>query len=96
VALKPRLEGQLALTEVPTVTVRLWVEAPAGAGEEARRVTEPLEVPVRADAGELRPPLYLKEGLQLSAGQELLLRAVDRDTGRELGTVALTLVVDWD
>jgi hypothetical protein len=96
VVLRPSLEGQLALTELPSVTVRLWVEAPGGAGEEARLVTEPVDVPVRADAGELRPPLYLKEGLELVAGQELLLRAVDRDTGRELGTVALTLVVDWD
>jgi hypothetical protein len=95
VVLKPRVERQLALKE-PTVTVRLWVEVPGEVGGQRQLVTEPLDVPVRADAGELRPPLYLKEGLHLPAGQELLLRAVDRDTGRELGAVALRLIVDWD
>ena len=96
VVLKPKVEGQLVLTDVPTVLVRLWVEIPAEAGGEERRVTEPVDVPVRADAGELRPPLYLMEGLRLPAGQGLVLRAVDRDTGREFGTVPLTLAVEWE
>jgi len=96
VVLKPKFEGQLPLSEIPTMTVRLWVELPADPGAEARRVTEPIQVPVRADAGELRPPLYLPEGVQLSAGQKLLLRVVDEATGRDLGTVVLTLVVNWD
>jgi len=96
VVLKPKGKDQLVLLDVPTVTVRLWVEIPGEPGAEGQRVTEPLDVPVRADAGELRPPLYLMEGLRLPAGQDLVLRAVDRDTGRELGTVPLTLAVDWE
>ena len=96
VVLKPKFEGQLPLSEIPTMTALLWVELPADRGAEARRVTEPIEIPVRADAGELRPPLYLPEGVQLSAGQKLLLRVVDQATGRDLGTVVLTLIVNWD
>jgi hypothetical protein len=96
VVLKPKVEGQLALTKVRTVNVRLWVETPAESGLSRQQVTEPIDVPVHANASELRPPLYLKEGLHLSAGQKLLLRAVDQDTGRELATVALTLDVDWE
>ena len=42
------------------------------------------------------PPMYLKEGLAIPAGQELVLRAVDDETGEELATVPLTLMIDWD
>lgn len=96
VVLRPQVEGQLSLGEVRTVTVRLWVETIPSPGEEPREVTEPLDVPVRSDAAELRPPLYLLEGLGLPAGQQLLLRAIDRETGRDLGTVPLTLIVEWE
>lgn len=96
VVLRPQVEGQLALGGARTITVRLWAETVPAPGEEARAVTEPVDVPVRSDAAELRPPLYLLEGLGLPPGQELLLRAIDRETGRELGTVPLTLIVEWE
>ncbi len=78
------------------MTVRVWAETLPPTGEEPRPVTEPIDVPVRSDATELRPPLYLLEGLGLPAGQQLVLRAIDRDTGRDLGTVPLTLIVEWE
>lgn len=96
VVLTPRAEGQLVRMDVPTVTVRLWVEIATEAGGAGQRVTELLDVPVRADAQELRPPLYLTAGVRLPAGQRLVLRALDRDTGRELGAVFMTLTVEWE
>ncbi len=96
VVLRPRVEGRLFSTQVRTVTVRVWAETLPPTGEEPRPVTEPIDVPVRSDATELRPPLYLLEGLGLPAGQQLVLRAIDRDTGRDLGTVPLTLIVEWE
>lgn len=96
VIVRPRFEGQLPLGGMRTRTVRLWVETIPSAGESPRKVTEPMDVPVRADAEELRPPIYLLEGLGLPAGQALVLRAIDRETGRELATIPLTLIVDWE
>ncbi|MGH9895087.1 MAG: PglZ domain-containing protein, partial [bacterium] len=76
------------------VTVRLWVESAADPGGSS--VTEPVEIEVRADAHELKPPLYLREGAGLPAGSELVLRAVDVETRRELGGARMVLAVDWD
>ncbi len=74
------------------IRLRLWVE-PVTGGEP---VTDPVELDVRPDAKELRPPLYLKEGAGLRAGADLLLRALDAETGRDVVTVPLRMAVDWD
>jgi hypothetical protein len=95
VVLRPAPPPQAPLGGLEGVTVRLWVET-ADEGTAPRPASKEIEVEVRPDAGELRPALYLKEGLDLPAGQQLRLRAVDRETGRDLGTLDLTLLVDWD
>jgi hypothetical protein len=76
------------------VHIRIWVEraSPIGAGP----VTEPVEVEVRADAAELRPPMYLKEGSGIRAGTQLVLHAVDSENGRQLAAIPLRMSVDWD
>lgn len=74
------------------VRLRLWVE-PATGGEQ---VADPVELEVRPGAEELRPPLYLKEGAGLRVGAELVLRAIDVETGREVAAVPLRMAVDWD
>jgi hypothetical protein len=38
----------------------------------------------------------LKPDVSLKAGQELLLQATDADTGRDLGTIRLTMMIDWE
>lgn len=95
VILRPRAPtGQLQLGGAQPLRLRLWVET---AGDDPpRRVAESDELELRADVDELRPPLYLAEGLQLRAGQLLLLRAIDAETGQELARVSLELLVDWD
>lgn len=79
------------------VTVRVLVEVADGplAGET---VAGPIEVEVPPDAGKLRAVLFLREGLSapLSPGQALRLRAVDRETGREVAAQPLTLRVPWE
>ena len=87
--------GQVPLGGPPPLVVRLWVET-ADEGAAPREVAAIPEIEVRADAEELRPALYLREGLDLRAGQRLLLRATDAATGRDLGTVPLQLIVDWE
>jgi hypothetical protein len=59
-------------------------------------VTEPIDILVRPDVEELRPAVYLQEGLGLAAGQELVLRVIVKETGEELSNVHLTLLVDWE
>jgi hypothetical protein len=73
--------------------VRLWVERASAPGDA---VAEPVEVEVRADVEELKPPLYLKEGSKLRAGAEVVLRAIDLENGRELARIPLRMLVDWD
>ncbi len=51
---------------------------------------------MHADATELKPPLYLKEGSAIPAGTELVLRATDVENGRDLATLPLRMLVDWD
>jgi len=97
VILKPVVPaGQLPLGGVQPLAVRLWVETTPAGDAPARSVTAPVEVVVAPDAGELRPPVFLPEGLDLRAGQRLSLRAIDRDSGLDLGTLGLTLLVDWE
>lgn len=97
VILRPAIaEAQPPLGVIQPITVRLWVETAMTEDEVQQHVTEPIEVELRANVEELRPPVYLKEGLDLKAGQQLKLRAVDKDTGQDLGTLALTLLVDWE
>lgn len=72
--------------------LRLWVEPVAGGDP----VTDPLEIEVRPDANELRPPLYLREGMGLQAGTELVLRAVEVDSGRDVASIPLRMAVDWE
>jgi hypothetical protein len=76
--------------------VRLWVETVPEGGGASTEATEPVEVEVRQDVEELRPAVYLKEGLGLAAGQALVLRADDSETGESLGAIPLTLLVDWE
>ena len=59
-------------------------------------MTDTTEIELRPDVDELKPPVYLREGLELKAGQALLLRALDAENGEDLGSVPLTLLVDWD
>jgi hypothetical protein len=59
-------------------------------------VAGPLELEVRDDVDELKPPLYLQPDLGLQAGQTLVLKAVDAETGQDLASKKLTLMVDWD
>lgn len=91
VVISPMPEG---LFGQQSAHVRLWVEraSPRGAG----LVTEPVEVEVRADAAELRPPMYLKEGSGIRAGTQLVLHAVDSENGRQLAAIPLRMSVDWD
>ena len=93
VILRPTLQGQMPLGDVLPSRVSFWVEEAAPA---ARRVTDAVEIEVRSDAEELKPPLYLMEGLGLRAGEELVLRAVEAETGEDLAAVPLSLNVDWD
>jgi len=73
----------------------LWVETSGEDGAEARPVTEKQPIELRPEVDELKPAVYLQEGLGLASGQKLVLRAVDAESGRELGSVPLTLLVDW-
>lgn len=91
VVIRPKPAGLFAQRPV---TVRLWVESVAEPGSTP--VTEPVEVEVRAEASELKPPLYLREGAGLAAGSGLVLRAVDVESGRELAGARMVLAVDWD
>jgi hypothetical protein len=93
---RPAFEGQAALGEVAPMTVHVWVEGETSGAEGARPVTDQLELEVRPDVDELKPPLYLLEGLGLKSGQPLTLHAVDGETGEDLASVPLTLQVDWD
>jgi hypothetical protein len=92
VVLRPEPEG---LFGQQAICVRLWVERAATPAAEGL-VTEPVEIEVRADAEELKPPLYLKEGSGVRAGTQLVLRAMDCENGRELAAVPLLMSVDWD
>jgi hypothetical protein len=92
VVLRPEPEG---LFGQQPICIRLWVERTAPPSEGGL-VTEPVEVEVRADAEELKPPLYLKEGSDIRTGTQLVLRAMDCANGRELAAVPLRMSVDWD
>jgi hypothetical protein len=96
VVLRPAPPAQAPLGGVEPVTARLWVESISPRGNAIQPVTAEIEVEVRPDAGELKPALYLNEGLELPAGQRLRLRAIDHETGEDLGSLELTLLVDWD
>lgn len=97
VILRPVLGESATLTAgVQPVTVRLWVETAPEGGRVPAQATEPVEVEVRPDVEELRPAVYLKEGLGFAAGQALILRADDSETGESLAKVPLTLLVDWE
>ena len=89
-------QTQPPLGGLEPITVRLWVETAPAAGVPTRRVTDPIEVELRPEVEELRPPVYLREGLGLRTGQGLLLRALDAENGQDLGSVPLTLLVNWD
>lgn len=83
--------------EIRPTMVQLWVEVADGSAS-GRKITEPITVAVHAGSGELRSGLYLQEdiGVSLSPGQQLQLRAVDGDTGRDIATIPLTLLVQWE
>jgi hypothetical protein len=76
---------------VRPLNLLLWMETPGGT-----RVSDEIALEVRLDAEELRPALYLKEGMGLPEGQRLILRAIDESARRDLPDVNLTLVVDWE
>ncbi len=83
--------SQLSLGGLQPLIIRIWVETADG-----RQAAEPVELGVRPDADELRPAVYLKEGLGLVAGEELRLIVRDAETGEDLGGTMLRLLVDWD
>lgn len=97
VVLTPHPAPATLWSEPLPVTVVLWVEVVDGPAA-GQRVGGPIAVEVRPDAGELRPRLYLDEGIpaSLTTGQALRLRAVERDTGHDLATIPLTLRIDWE
>lgn len=95
VTLRPSYDGQGTFDLKPT-RVRLWIEKVWPAAEAAPVVTEPLEVEVRADVNELKPPVYLKEGLRIPAGQGLVFRAVDVETSQDIASLPLLMKIDWD
>ena len=88
--------GQGTLGGIESAHVRLWIETDPSDGSPPRNVLPPCELELRPDVSELKPAIYLPEGADLRADQKLLLRVVDRDTGRDLGSLPLTLTVDWD
>ena len=90
VVLRGSQVGQGTLGDVVPAQVMVWVES------RGAKVSDDIPVEVRPDAVELKPPLYLHEGAGLSAGTELVLRAIDRETGQELASIALELKVDWE
>lgn len=96
VVLRPRVEGgQAGLGGFESLQVRLWVETSDG-----RKVAGPIDQELRVDVQELRPPLYLKESSKpedkLQQGETLHLRAENAETEENLGTLELTLLVDWE
>jgi PglZ domain len=95
VVLRPASDGQGAFDMKPT-SVRLWVEKSALSEDEVVAVTEPVEIEVRWDVDELKPPVYLKEGLRIPAGQKLVLRAVDLGSGEDIAALPLAMRIDWD
>ncbi len=79
VVLRPRVEpGQASLGGYAPLSVRRWVET---ADAAPRMVAAPIELELRANVQEFKPPLYLQEGLDLRAGQPLRLRTRDAETG---------------
>ncbi len=88
--------GAQPLGGLQPVTIQLWVETNAASEGGVRQVTAVQEVEVRQDADELRPAVYLQEGIELIAGQRLVLRAVDARTGRDMGRLDLEMLVNWD
>jgi hypothetical protein len=94
VVLRPSLgQAQALLGGYEPVTVRLWVET---TDDAPKTIAGPIDLELRADVEELKPPLYLQEGLNLKAGRPLRLRARDAETGQDLESVELTLLVDWE
>ena len=90
---KPLVEGppgQLTLESPQPIRVRISVAA----GDVP--VVDPVELELRADTPELRAAVYLTEGHRLAAGTELVLEAVDAESGISYANLPLTLVVDWD
>ena len=85
-------QGQVPLGGYEPVHVRLWVETT----EDHRTVAGPVEFEMQAGAEQVRPALYLDEGSKLTAGQSLRLRACNTETGQDLGSEDLVLVVNWD
>src|SRR5205085_2236518 len=78
VILRPAMgEVQAPLGGVQPVTVRLTVEAADGSPRGS--LIEPVEVQLRPDVEELKPGVYLKEGLGLQKDTELILRATDAE-----------------
>jgi hypothetical protein len=68
-----------------------------------RAVCERVDVLLPPDGGERKQALFFadaaalaRQGVRLHAGQTLWLRAEDVESGRDLGRLALTLLVDWD
>jgi hypothetical protein len=90
VAVRP---APVRLFDQQPTRVRLWVERMSVPEDP---VAEPVEVEVRADVNEIKPPLYLKEGSRIRAGTDLVLRVVDVENGREVATIPLRMLVDWD
>jgi len=88
--------GQAPLGGLRPTWVRVWVETVPPSGGVPTIAADALEQEVRADSGDQKPPLFIKEGLDLRAGQKLRLRAIDRDLGREIATLELTMLRDWE
>jgi hypothetical protein len=83
--------GQQSLSRPEPITVQVRAEV----AETGHPVTETLEYRV-SDEDEHNVGLFLPEGLKLTAGTELTLKAIERDTKRELSRVTLTMIVDWE
>jgi hypothetical protein len=84
--------GQQSLEAPEPVAVQVWVEV----SDSGERVTETETYTLGKEYPQHMVGLFLPEGVGLSSGTQLVLRAVERDTQRELDRVPLTLAIDWE
>jgi hypothetical protein len=84
--------GQQSLSQPEPIKVSVWAEL-AGSNQ---KVTETSVYQLSDKNPEHAFGLFLPEGVKLSAGTELTLKAVEQGTQRELDRVTLMMKVDWE
>ena len=89
----PQADQQLAF-EAPR-PIRIGLEI-LTTDADPRRVSEPTTIELRHDSPELGTAVYLLPDVKLPAGSVLNLRGYDAETGEELLTEELRLLMDWN